>query len=62
MSTEEIYFDKDGEEYVLDENGNKRPPMQTTKQSKSSSGFTHYDSPIHCGLCGQLTCRGSCFK
>ncbi len=57
-----IHHDEYGEEYVLDENGNKRPTMQTSKMYKSS-GFTHYDdNQGHCSLCGSLTCRGSCFK
>jgi hypothetical protein len=54
-------FDEWGNEYVLDENGNKLPPAQTSKQVESS-GFTHYESSQHCGLCGSLTCRGNCFK
>lgn len=58
---EEIHFDENGEEYVLDENGNKAIPKQTTK-IKNSSGFTTYDSPYHCSLCGSLYCRGGCFK
>ena len=56
-----IYFDEYGEEYSLDEKGNKIPPMQTTK-IEESSGWRFYDSPYHCGFCGKLTCRGSCFK
>ena len=57
-----IHHDDNGKEYVLDENGNKRPPMQTSKMHKTS-GFTHFDtSQGHCGLCGSLNCRGSCFK
>jgi hypothetical protein len=57
-----IHFDEFGEEYVRDEQGNRLPPMRTTK-STTSSGFTTYDSSQgHCGLCGMLTCRGNCFK
>lgn len=57
-----IYHDEFGGEYVLDEVGNHRPPMKTSK-STTSSGFTTYDSSQgHCGFCGRLTCNGSCFK
>jgi len=56
------HFDEWGNEYILDEHGNKLPPMQTSNSSKSS-GFTTYDtSQGHCGLCGSLTCNGRCFK
>jgi hypothetical protein len=56
------HFDENGNEYELDEYGTRRPPMQA-EPKKSSSGFTHYDtSQSHCGLCGSLTCNGSCFK
>ncbi len=56
------HFDENGNEYVLDEHGNRMPPMHTSKSSKSS-GFTVYDtSQGHCGFCGSLTCNGRCFK
>lgn len=58
-----IHYDKDGNEYILDEVGNKRPPMKTTKVVSESSGWKEYDSSQgHCGLCGSLTCNGRCFK
>jgi hypothetical protein len=57
-----IHHDEYGKEYVLDEAGNKRPPIHTSN-STQSGGFTTYDSSEgHCGLCGSLTCRGGCFK
>jgi hypothetical protein len=57
-----IHHDEYGKEYVLDEEGNRRPPMHTSN-STQSSGFTTYDSSEgHCGLCGSLTCNGRCFK
>lgn len=57
-----IHYDKDGGRYVLDERGNKMPPLQS-EQLEKSSGFTTYDSSQgHCGLCGRLTCNGSCFR
>jgi hypothetical protein len=57
-----IYYDEWGNGYVLDEEGNKRPPIQTGK-TETHSGFTIYDSSDgHCSLCGRLTCNGSCFK
>lgn len=58
----DVQFDEYGEEFVLDANGNRQPPMQTTKCSRSESGFLSYDSPLHCGLCGRMDCRGNCFK
>ncbi len=59
---EEIYHDKDGNAYILDENGNHRPPMKI-QPSVNSDGFRDYDtSNGHCGLCGSLTCHGNCFK
>jgi hypothetical protein len=60
-SDDVVRIDKDGEEYILDENGNKIPPKQTNKK-KTSSGFTTYDSKNHCSFCGNLYCRGECFK
>jgi hypothetical protein len=60
-----VYTDENGNEYVLDEVGNKMPPLQSGKfipASKENSGFSHYDSPDHCWFCGKLTCRGNCFK
>lgn len=56
------YYDEQGERYELDQNGNRMPPMQISP-IKDDSGFTSYDSSNgHCGLCGSLLCRGSCFK
>jgi hypothetical protein len=58
-----VHFDENGNEYCLDESGVKIPPLQTTKKLSNSSGFTSYDTSTgHCGLCGSLTCNGSCFK
>lgn len=61
-----IYHDKDGKEYVLDEVGNRRPPMRTQKlvsDHSDSGGWREYDSSQgHCGLCGSLTCRGWCVQ
>lgn len=57
-----IYHDTDGNEYVLDEKGNRRPPMQTRKHYQES-GFTLYDdSQGHCCFCGRLDCNRSCFR
>lgn len=57
-----VYIEEDGTEYVLDEMGNHVPPMQS-KRDSAEGEFTTYDmSQGHCGLCGRLTCRGSCFK
>ena len=58
-----IHRDEDGAEYVIDEAGNRRPPMKTSEVEISSSGFLSYDSSKgHCGLCGRLDCSGGCFK
>jgi hypothetical protein len=57
-----IHYDEFGTEYVLDEVGNKMPPLNTNK-TEDHSGFTIYDSSQgHCALCGRLTCKGGCFK
>ena len=59
---EVIHYDESGQVYVLDENGNRRPPMQATGNSEPGA-FTTYDtSQGHCALCGSLTCNGGCFK
>lgn len=57
-----VHHDENGTTYVLDEAGNRRPPMRS-EATRSASGFlTHDDSRGHCGLCGRLDCRGGCFK
>jgi hypothetical protein len=70
MNKECIFTDENGNEYLLDESGNAMkdeqgnyiPPTRTSKSS-ISSGFTTYDdSQGHCPLCGDLYCRGNCFK
>jgi hypothetical protein len=62
MPEEIIYYDEFGKEYVLDEEGNRRPPLHINRSTKSSN-FTTYDSSEgHCSLCSSLTCRGQCFK
>lgn len=59
---QKIYLDENGNEYVLDEVGNKIPPIKTQKKY-TTSGFTFYDdSQGHCCFCGRLTCKGNCFK
>ena len=58
---EEVHVDEDGE-YILDEHGNRRPPMLTGVRTESS-GFRSYDSSRgHCSFCGRLGCNGGCFK
>lgn len=60
---QQIYIDKDGKEYVLDELGNRVPPMQLTTPIRVESGWAEYDtSQGHCALCGRLTCRGYCVQ
>ncbi|MBK7883481.1 MAG: hypothetical protein IPJ81_06580 [Chitinophagaceae bacterium] len=65
-----IYIDDNGNEWLTnengellkDENGNNIPPSKTNK-TYSSSGWTFYDSSKgHCPLCGNISCRGTCFK
>lgn len=57
-----VYFDENGVPYALDEKGNKVPPLQS-ERIIIDSGFVNYDTVQgHCGLCGKLTCNGSCFK
>jgi len=56
-----IHYDEFGAAYVLDEAGNKMPPLYTPVDEQL--GFQIYDtSQGHCGLCGMLICRGDCFK
>ena len=57
-----IHIDEYGEEYVLDENGNRQTPMQSRVASKKSGFTTYDDSKGHCSFCGRLSCRGECFK
>ncbi len=53
--------DKDGR-IVTDGNGH-RIPGPAERIPDPISGFTTYDtSRGHCGLCGSLTCNGTCFK
>lgn len=57
-----VHHDESGRPYVLDEAGNRRPPVRSAS-SRSASGFlTHDTSQGHCGLCGRLGCYGGCFK
>lgn len=59
---QKIHYDENGKAYVLDEKGNRLPPMQSSKISGPGE-FTIYDaSEGHCALCGSLTCNGNCFK
>lgn len=57
-----IHHDENGEEYTLDEMGNRRIPMQTIKMITDSKFITYNTSQGHCGLCGRLDCRGECFR
>lgn len=60
---ERTYFDEFGKPYVLDEKGNRRPPMQVEPEPKELGGFTTFPTEQgHCALCGRLACNGSCFK
>ena len=70
MENKRIYFDKDGVKWLADENGNPLrdernnliPPTHSEKNSKDGE-FTTFDTARgHCGLCGNLYCRGNCFK
>ncbi len=61
-NSEIIHMDEHGFAYVLDEAGNRRPPIQLEPINKPGE-FTYYDaSQGHCSLCGRLTCNGNCFK
>ena len=31
-------------------------------EKKEMGGYTYYDAPGVCGLCGSYKCSGSCFK
>lgn len=55
-----IHLDEWANEYVVDEAGNRHPPMQARRLY---GDWIDYDtSQGHCGLCGMLICRGGCFK
>jgi hypothetical protein len=55
-----VHLDEWASEYVLDEAGNRRPPMRARRLH---GDWVNYDTNQgHCGLCGSLTCRGGCFK
>lgn len=59
---EEIYTDKDGHQYVLDDQGNRRPPMKIESKAPEDEFRTYDTSEGHCALCGKLNCNGGCFK
>jgi hypothetical protein len=47
--------------FVTDASGNRIPGP--AEELTTPGGFRHYDSSRgHCGLCGRLTCNGTCFK
>lgn len=56
--------DENGDTWLTDKDG--RPigvPGPAKAIPDPISGFTTYDiSRGHCGLCGSLTCNGTCFK
>lgn len=63
MNDEElIHYDQYGSRYVLDEAGNRRPPMQSELISKPGEFGVYDTSEGHCALCGSLSCNGGCFK
>jgi hypothetical protein len=57
-----IHHDKCGDEYVLDEDGNRQTPRQSRRVSRPGEFPTYDTSEGHCALCGRLGCRGGCFK
>lgn len=70
MKNSKVHTDQSGKSFLVDENGNflrdergqKIPPQHAKVLSKPGE-FTYYDSSQgHCGLCGSLTCTGTCFK
>lgn len=59
---ERIHVDEYGNEFVLDEKGNRRPPMYS-KIVKESCDWPEYDTTQgHCGLCGRLGCHSNCIQ
>lgn len=58
------WFDNDFFEVLYDTEGNPKKVLKDqTSKKETSSGFTTYDTKYgHCGLCGKITCRGTCFK
>lgn len=66
-----LITDENGDQWVTDENGNiltdgrgnKLVPMQTSVIVSKEGEFTLYNtSQGHCALCGNLACKGYCFK
>ena len=53
-------IDREGQQVI--EDAFTRMLDQYHPEPKKSSGFTHYNSPGCCQLCGSLTCNGGCFK
>jgi len=49
---------------LYDSDGNSvRVLKEKTTKTECNSGFTTYDSSHgHCHFCGELSCRGVCFK
>ena len=58
---EYVHYDEWGNEYVIDEEGNHRPPMQAA-MIKPGDFAPYDDSRGHCAMCGSLTCRGNCIQ
>lgn len=65
------YTDEDGKTWLRgddgkllkDDKGRQIPSTQSRAIIDHKHGFTTYDtSQGHCGLCGDLYCRGGCFK
>lgn len=58
----DIYYDKDGTRYSLTINGKRIPPLTASPNDVDATFITYNTSEGHCGLCGNLFCRGQCFK
>ncbi len=58
-----VFVDKSGNEHFQDDNGMVHKGVPPPRSKRVSRDFTTYDtSRGHCGLCGSITCNGSCFK
>lgn len=62
QGVETICHDEYGNRYVVDADGNRRPPMHSQPINDLTEWTTYDTSQGHCGLCGNLTCRGGCFR
>ena len=70
MEDNRTYTDENGDQWLTDKNGRllkdergRDIPSRQSKKISKDGEFNIYDSSRgHCALCGDLYCRGGCFK